>query len=88
MVKWFHVYCPTGFVFKAMEKAAEVGDLAVLEWLASNHENVIWSPSFMDAAATNDHLHVLKWLHANRSEGCTTDAMNGVADGKQLQALQ
>ncbi|GAB9470964.1 hypothetical protein Gpo141_00008191 [Globisporangium polare] len=33
----------------------------------------------MDGAAQNNHLHVVKWLHENRSEGCTTEAMNAAA---------
>ena len=28
----------------------------------------------MDFAAENGHLDVVKWLHHNRSEGCTDDA--------------
>jgi hypothetical protein len=32
----------------------------------------------MDGAAAKGHLDV-KWLHANRSEGCTSAAMDGVA---------
>lgn len=34
----------------------------------------------MDAGAANGHLRVVQWLHYNRSEGCTTEAMGGAAD--------
>ncbi|KAG4228366.1 hypothetical protein PC116_g23279 [Phytophthora cactorum] len=30
----------------------------------------------MDGAAQNGHLDVAEWLHTNRSEGCTTSAMD------------
>jgi ankyrin repeat protein len=30
----------------------------------------------MDFAAGNGHLNVVKWLHKNRKEGCTTTAMD------------
>jgi len=33
----------------------------------------------MDGAARFGHLHVVEWLHDNRSEGCTKDAMDGAA---------
>lgn len=33
----------------------------------------------MDSAAENGHLEVVQWMHWNRSEGCTTSAMNGAA---------
>jgi hypothetical protein len=35
----------------------------------------------MDFAAARGHLEVLKWLHINRSEGSTTNAMNSAAHG-------
>lgn len=35
----------------------------------------------MDLAARHGHLDVVKWLHENRSEGCTTDAMDLAAAG-------
>lgn len=30
-----------------------------------------FSPAAMDLAAANGHLDVVKWLHENRTEGCT-----------------
>lgn len=30
----------------------------------------------MDGAAANGHLHLVKWLHKNRMEACTTAAMD------------
>lgn len=33
----------------------------------------------MDGAAANGHLEVVRWLHNNRLEGCTTKAMEGAA---------
>lgn len=33
----------------------------------------------MDGAAEGGHLEIVKWLHSNRSEGCTKKAMDGAA---------
>ncbi|ETL86474.1 hypothetical protein L917_14092, partial [Phytophthora nicotianae] len=34
------------------------------------------------------HLNVIQWLHANRTEGCTTDAMNRAAWNGHLDIIQ
>ena len=46
----------------ACAAAAEGGHLDCLEWIASN--NLPWSPHAHYLAASNGHLAVLKWLHA------------------------
>jgi hypothetical protein len=33
----------------------------------------------MFEAATEGHLHIVQWLHANRTEGCSTAAMDDAA---------
>lgn len=33
----------------------------------------------MDGAALDGHLDVVRWLHPNRTEGCTANAMNWAA---------
>ncbi|EGZ14555.1 hypothetical protein PHYSODRAFT_505297, partial [Phytophthora sojae] len=42
----------------------------------------------MDQAASSSHLDVVKWLHANRSEGCTTRAMDFAAGNGHLQVVK
>ncbi|KAI8925251.1 hypothetical protein BC831DRAFT_462006 [Entophlyctis helioformis] len=42
----------------------------------------------MDHAAENGHLHVVKWLHANRTEGCTTNAMDWAARSGHLHVVK
>ncbi|KAF1790995.1 hypothetical protein GQ600_6035 [Phytophthora cactorum] len=39
----------------------------------------------MDVAASNGHLEVVKWLHANSNEGCTTFAMSAAAANGHLE---
>ncbi|GMF41739.1 unnamed protein product [Phytophthora lilii] len=42
----------------------------------------------MDDAAANGELEAVKWLHENRSEGCTTAAMDEAAANGHLGVLQ
>ncbi|KAK1944268.1 hypothetical protein P3T76_004180 [Phytophthora citrophthora] len=42
----------------------------------------------MNSTARNGHLDVVKWLHANRSEGCTTEAMGKAAQNNHLAVLK
>src|SRR6476620_10186707 len=39
-------------------------------------------------AAENGHFEVLKWLHENRTEGCTTNAMDWTARRGDLEVLK
>lgn len=34
----------------------------------------------MDGAVANGHFDMVQWLHQNRQEGCTTDAMDSCTD--------
>jgi len=53
--------------------AAKLGALFVLiEW---GNELPMYTESAMDLAASYGHLDVVKWLHANRTEGCTKWSM-------------
>ncbi len=38
--------------------------------------------------AKNGHLAVVKWLHENRTEGCTTDAMDDAASNGHLTVVK
>ena len=42
----------------------------------------------MDLAARNGHLEVVQWLDTNRTEGCTTSAMNWAAMNGHLKIVQ
>jgi hypothetical protein len=42
----------------------------------------------MDYAAYSRHLEVVKWLHANRDEGCTTDAMDDAAANGHTEVVE
>ncbi len=42
----------------------------------------------MDWAAENGHLEIVKWLHQNRNEGCTSNVMNGAAGKEHLEVIK
>ncbi|KAE9073979.1 hypothetical protein PF007_g25590, partial [Phytophthora fragariae] len=42
----------------------------------------------MDRAAKNGHLEVVKWLHQNRAEGCTSHAMDSAAGHGHLDVVK
>jgi hypothetical protein len=54
---------------KLCKKAAELGQLDVLQYLFSNGS--VWDNRCCSTAALNGHLDVLKWLHEN---GCPWDS--------------
>ena len=47
--------------------------------LLKNNDSLVFTANGMNWTARNGHLKVIKWLHTNRSEGCTTYAMNYAA---------
>jgi hypothetical protein len=42
----------------------------------------------MNYAAERDHMHVIHWLHENRTEGCTTWAFEAAARNNNLATLK
>lgn len=72
---------------EAMDVAAELGHLEVIQWLHA-HRREGCTTDAMDLAACNGHLHVVAWLHEHRREGCTTDAMDLAAASGHLSMLR
>ena len=44
--------------------------------------------SAMDYASQNGHLNVVKFLHENRNEGCTTCAMDYASENGHLDVVK
>ena len=42
----------------------------------------------MDGSAAYGHLEMVKWLHQNRTEGCTTIAMGWAAGNGHLETVK
>ncbi|TYZ68282.1 hypothetical protein PybrP1_000695 [[Pythium] brassicae (nom. inval.)] len=62
-----------------LDEAAARGH-EIVQWLHAQQDPIErCSTKAMNNAARNNHLHIVKWLHENRSEGCTTAAMDAAA---------
>ena len=61
-------------IVRSLKLAAEFGNLKVAKYLSKL--NVSCADDAMDYASKNGHLDVVQWLHLNRSEGCSKDAIN------------
>lgn len=61
----------------AMENAVENGHFEMIQCLHAHDANC--DAQVMDSAAKSGHMDIVQFLHDNRSEGCTTEAMNRAA---------
>ncbi|GAM19958.1 hypothetical protein SAMD00019534_031330 [Acytostelium subglobosum LB1] len=60
------------------ERAAFNGHSKVVHFLLAkfNHVPSMWTPTLMNNAARSGDLELVRYLHENRTEGCTYSAMN------------
>ncbi|ETW05041.1 hypothetical protein H310_04086 [Aphanomyces invadans] len=66
--------------------AAAYGHVAVMHFL--NNCPFGWTPDVMDCAAAYGQLETVRWLHENRSEGCTVNAMHNAAHEGHLSVVE
>ncbi|OWY99947.1 hypothetical protein PHMEG_00028966 [Phytophthora megakarya] len=74
-----------------IEEAARHGRLNILQYFHRIPHEDGYLPRFrnaIDVAATDGHLSVVKWLHENRSDGCTYRAMNNSAGNGHLGVVK
>lgn len=84
MVKWFY---QQGDVLRGsapIEKAALNKHFELIQSLHS--KGIECSTAAMDNAAQSNRLDIVQWLHQNRSEGCTTAAMDVAAGHGYLES--
>ena len=79
------------FIRSLTVKAIKKNDLFLLEKLSEYQHTIplkVWNTDQMDIAAWKGKLDVVKWFHSNRTEGCTTKAMDCAArDGEVVKWL-
>eukprot|EP01132_Coremiostelium_polycephalum_P003345 gene3345-4194_t len=59
-----------------VDQACIAGNLEIIQFLCKHKRYSKCTKLAMDNAAQHNHLEVVKYLHYNRKEGCTTDAMD------------
>ncbi|KAF1790257.1 Ankyrin repeat-containing domain [Phytophthora cactorum] len=90
--------------YEAMYEAAMLGKLDAVKWLVNQYSDGTTVDLFSCCeitdgrgrgslpwtfgAASNGHLEVVKWLHANSNEGCTTFAMSADAANGHLEVVK
>lgn len=85
-VKWLHEHQYAQCIGKAIDFAADRGDMELVQWIHNNHdrEGEKWgcTTGAMDGAAAQGNLKMVQWLHDNRSEGCSKSALaRAIANG-------
>ena len=66
--------------------ASKYGHLEIVQYLGGL--NLACSSRAMDFAAYENHLDIVEWLHLNRSEGCSTDAIRYSARMGNLKVVE
>ncbi|KAE9312824.1 hypothetical protein PF008_g19881 [Phytophthora fragariae] len=71
-----------GFTTAAMDNAAAIGRLDIVQWLHAHENTVGCTTAAMDNAASRGEIAIVEWLHHHRSDGGTSRgvdqaAMNG-----------
>ncbi|KAG1702111.1 hypothetical protein DVH05_009903 [Phytophthora capsici] len=69
-----------------LDEAAGQGYIEALEW-GLEHGGVCTTAA-MDAAASNGHLEVVRWLHRHRTDGCTKRALDDAASYGHLEVVR
>jgi proteasome lid subunit RPN8/RPN11 len=77
----------------AVESAAQIGDLAVLQWLVDVYLPTGRLRGVDEVAARHGHLHILRWLLRHRGErvvrsGTPTQLLRRAAKGNHLETCQ
>ncbi|EFA86099.1 hypothetical protein PPL_01336 [Heterostelium album PN500] len=74
---------------EVLEKAAASGNTGVLEWITKKKRDAGWWDKYVgDQAAQNGHLETVKWIVANRTEGCSLDALDFAARNGHIAVVE
>ncbi|EGG18382.1 hypothetical protein DFA_03876 [Cavenderia fasciculata] len=71
----------------ALLNAANHGNLSVIEYFHQLNNHCQFTTNHMDYASRNGHLEIVKFLHFNRSEGCTQSAIDNASEGGFLDIV-
>lgn len=75
ILTWYYDSIDDLIKYETMKKTKEFIILNTLDWIHLQTNKIkctIWA---MNYASKNNYLEVVKWLHENRTEGCTINAL-------------
>eukprot|EP01133_Synstelium_polycarpum_P002603 gene2603-2989_t len=87
LVKFLHDNLTDGWTTRAMDMAAEEGNLPLVKFLHTNRSEGCTTFA-MDRAAQTGNMSMVKFLHSNRTEGCTTRAMDKAAGNGRMSIVK
>jgi hypothetical protein len=67
--------------------AAKAGSINSLMFFSENQFG-LFTTDTMDDAAAEGNLEIVKWLHENRSEGCSLHAINKACEGNHVSVAE
>ncbi|OQS05868.1 hypothetical protein THRCLA_02043 [Thraustotheca clavata] len=89
IVKYLNENRSEGCGSYALDDASKAGHLDIVKYLHFNvHSKPLCTFRAMNNAALNGYLEIIKFLHDNRTEGCTTFAMDWTASKGKLRELE
>ena len=92
VIKWFHENYDNLRNNENITCEVKDGEICIplMLWMMVTYDfgGIVWSASNMDVAAENGQLEVVKWLHENRTEGCTEKAMGWAAYNGHLEVVK
>ncbi|TMW58654.1 hypothetical protein Poli38472_010213 [Pythium oligandrum] len=92
VVQWVHEnYCgsePVVVRTRSLDAVASRGELELLRWALSTFPDTELTIDAMDGAAANGDSEMVRYLHEERTEGCTTRAMDKAAANGHLSMVE
>ncbi|EFA82653.1 hypothetical protein PPL_04346 [Heterostelium album PN500] len=90
IVRYMASFIPHSIILSenTVAAVAKHGDVAMLEWLFTRNQSQTSSFKMMDLASKHNRLDNVKWLHENRTEGCSKAAMIYASTNGNIQLVK
>ncbi|EGG18636.1 hypothetical protein DFA_04131 [Cavenderia fasciculata] len=92
IIQYYYQHYPQDILWTQVDDlvgfAAMDGHLDILQFICEKFPESIFKPNTMDIAVGKGKLEIVKFLHFNRSEGCTTMAMDNAALNNDLETVE
>ena len=76
-------------LYEIIEECCVIGNIDILIWLFENKKIYIkHNRLYLNLASKYGHLEVVKWLHENRNDGCSSHAMDHAASNGHIEVVK